>query len=266
VKRKGTLGEVEKAAYWMMETSDRATSTPVWLAKYYEGLKAGAEHEDAVRDAEALVQKYFPASDMASRAAILRDRGLLGSLTFLYGFGSKVYNINRATVMNAYDTFREPGSTAGDKAKAIGTAMFVMTMQAAAMATVGDFLAGHGPKRKDDTKDWMAERAMSFAAYQVPLVQLAFGGRAALPSSGLYAKLKNELRDTATGSHGPAESLAALGALAFAGAGTNQFVRTGKYIDDSLRHDMRRGRYGRVASGLIYGDRDIVTPFNIGQR
>jgi hypothetical protein len=135
VKRKGTLGEVEKAAYWMMETSDRATSTPVWLAKYYEGLKAGAEHEDAVRDAEALVQKYFPASDMASRAAILRDRGLLGSLTFLYGFGSKVYNINRATVMNAYDTFREPGSTAGDKAKAIGTAMFVMTAQAAAMAT-----------------------------------------------------------------------------------------------------------------------------------
>jgi hypothetical protein len=39
VKRKGTLGEVEKAAYWMMETSDRLTATPVWLAKYYERLE-----------------------------------------------------------------------------------------------------------------------------------------------------------------------------------------------------------------------------------
>jgi GGDEF domain-containing protein len=266
VRSKGTLGEVEKAAYWMMETSDRLTATPVWLAKYYERSKAGAPHEDAVRDAEALVQKYFPASDMASRAAILRDRGLLGSLTFLYGFGSKLYNINRVTVTRAYDAWKEPGAGAADKAKAIGVALAVMTTQALALGAMGDFLAGHGPKPGEDAKDWAKERALSLTAYQFPIANLLFGGRAALPSSGLYAKLKNELVGAAGGDIGPAETIAAIGSALTLGTGANQFLRTGKYLDDSFRHDFRRRRYGRIASGLIYGDRDIVTPLNLFDR
>jgi GGDEF domain-containing protein len=266
IRSKGALGEVEKAAYWMMETSDRLTATPVWLAKYYERSKAGAPHEDAVRDAEALVQKYFPASDMASRAAILRDRGLLGSLTFLYGFGSKLYNINRVTVMHAYDAWKEPGAGAADKAKAIGVALAVMTTQALALGAMGDFLAGHGPKSGEDAKDWAKERALSLTAYQFPIANLLFGGRAALPSSGLYAKLKNELVGAAGGDIGPAETIAAIGSALTLGTGANQFLRTGKYLDDSFRHDFRRGHYGRVASGLIYGDRDIITPLNLFDR
>jgi hypothetical protein len=276
VKRKGALGEVEHAAYWMMEASDRATATPVWLAKYWEGLDAGATHETAVRDAEATVQKYFPASDMASRAALLRDKGLLGNLAFLYGFGSKLYNLNRATILHAVDAVRDGDKTTYEKSKAVGLAIGVILAQASVVGLTNDFLSGHGPKKNEDKEAWLKERALSFVTYQLPVVQLLLGGRAALPASGLFAKERQERhrilaqfgvveRKPQEKSIGPWESLAALGSMSVAGAGMNQFVRTGQYLDKSAKRDLRLGKYRRFASGLIYGNRDIITPLNLGE-
>lgn len=265
VRSKGTLGEIEHAAYWMMETSDRMTATPIWLAKYAELLEKDVKPEIAGQEADALVRKYFPSSDPASRAAWLRDRGAWGYLTFLYGFGSKVYNINRATITHAVDSVREPGRSTGSKAQAVGVALGVLLAQGLVIGGVADFVSGHGPKEdKEGWGEWAEERALQYVQYQLPWMNLFTGGRGALPATGLFKKLKNEALSTVTLENGPLESIVTLGGLAVGGAGFNQLNRTAHYTDEGLVEDVYRGRYRRAASNLLYGDKGVVTPFNIG--
>jgi site-specific DNA-cytosine methylase len=263
--------DIEKYAYAMMEASDRATSTPVWLAKYYQLIEKGVPHAEAVRDSDALVRKYFPSSDQASKANLLRDKGFWGSVTFLAGFANKLYNVNRRTITNAADAWREPGATKMDKAEAIGTAMFVLVGQAAVLGVAGDFMSGRGPKKKDDdakgVAKWAGERVLATIPYQLGPLASAFnpGGRGGLPAGSLLGKLLTEgksafFEDGRTSldprHHGPAEILGALGAgLVFQGAGLNQLTKTGRYIDRNMSRDWRAGRYRSIPSGLIFGDK-----------
>jgi hypothetical protein len=278
---KGSLGKIQKIAYAAMEASDRATATPIWLAKYMQGLGEHGDHDVAVRDAEATVQKYFPQSDMASRAALLRDKGFLGQLTFLWGFGSKVYNLNRGVITDMLDAIRDPEESTGDKSLAVAKAVGMALGYAVVIGGLSDFVSGKGPKRTGTAADWVKEKALSYAQYNIPLLQF-WSDRSAIPAAGLWAKFKNEAHRSGA-EHGifspkpnekPVgewESLAALGSgLAVTGGapgvGLNQALRTGKYLDNRAGGDLRRGQYGRLVSGLIYGDSDRITPFNIGQR
>lgn len=267
---KGALGTVQHWAYAPMEFSDRVTVTPIWLAKYMQELAATNDHDVAVREAEATVQKYFPSSDMASRAALLRNKGFLGQLTFLWGFGSKVYGLNRRVITDMVDSWRDPEESVGDKGIATARAVGVALGYAVTIGLLGDFVSGKGPKRTQKDGDWLKEKALSYASYNVPMLQY-FSDRSAIPASGLWAKLKNETKGVGDQKHGHWESIAALGsALAIVdgapGVGLNQALKTGKYLDNRASGDLRRGQYGRLLSGLIYGDTDRITPFNIGQR
>lgn len=262
-KSKGLIGDVEHAAYWMLERSDAMTTTTAWTAKYRERLSEGADAADASRDADAMVRKYWVSADPTMRPAWLRDKGLWGGITFLYGFGSKLYNINRRTILHAYDSVKEPGTDGWTKAKAIGSAMAVMTMQAALLEGVGAFLSGHGPKETDDPEKYIKEHAASYVGQLFPLAGLFTGNHGSLPPEGLYKTLKDEITGFAENKKGPTEFAAYLGALAvLRGTGIAPITRAARYYDRNGTDDLRSGAAGRFVSGLLYGGRGAVTPFN----
>jgi hypothetical protein len=271
----GKLGawdlNVQKAAYAMMEGTDAMTSTAVWLAKYGELTEGPTKstHADAVRDADALVRKYFPSHDPAFRAAWLRDRGPMGYITFLYGFGNKVYQMNRRTVTRLADAWA-PEASRGDKAVAIGAAMATFVSQVMLVGMAGEFLSGRGPDDKHDhdvagVAGWAGKAALNYATYQLPAYNAIFGGsRGALPISGLVSKIGTHLPGHQGQPNGPAESLAFWGSLlAAGGSGLNSFSRAGEYADKGLLRDLRGGRYANATSNLMYGDRGAMTPVNI---
>jgi hypothetical protein len=281
VSRRGAKGfyrDIEHAAYWMMETTDRMTATSIWLAKY-QGLmadktleQAPEAHATAVREADALVRKYFPANDAASKAALLRDERFFGQTAFLYGFASKVYNFNRRTIVEAADAWRETGEGAPSRAAVIGRAMLVIGAQAAVMGVAGDFLASRGPKKDDDAKGvakWAVARMLSTIPYQLPIINYLSPGtaRGGLPGTSLMTRLYSEAKGAATGKVGGVELALALGAATVGGmAGFGQASKTGRYIDKGLKHDWQRHGAGSIASGLVFGQKassELVTPLNM---
>jgi hypothetical protein len=281
VSRKGAKGwfrEAEHAAYYMMETTDRMTATAIWLAKY-QGLmadktleQAPEAHATAVREADALVRKYFPANDAASKAALLRDQGFFGQTAFLYGFASKVYNFNRRTIVEAADAWRETGEGAPSRAAVIGRAMFVIGAQAAVMGVAGDFLASRGPKKDDDAKGkakWALARMASTVPYQLPIINYLSPGtaRGGLPGTSLMTRLYSEVKGLGEGKVGGVELAMTLGAATVGGmAGVGQASKTGRYIDRGLKQDWQRHKAGSIASGLVFGQKassELVTPLNM---
>ncbi len=261
--------KVETAAYWAMERTDAMSSTSIWLAKFNELSAAGSLEAEAVRDADATLRKFMPAHDVGGKAALLRDKGFLGAMTFLYGFANRVYGMHRQEVVNMLDAWREPGATKMDKATAVAKFTGHIVALGLVVGGVGDFLANRGPSKPEDAPEWALKRATLTSLYGAPILgpaalSMIDGKPANMKTAPGFALIDRLMRDASNvkkhiagtaqyDSENPAMS--AMDALFILGGspGFGQARKTGGYVMHNLGRDLERGRYGHVVSGLTYG-------------
>ncbi|MFA5943196.1 MAG: hypothetical protein WC876_01880 [Candidatus Thermoplasmatota archaeon] len=255
------LGWLKEHAFVFMEFSDKYSSTPVWLGAYRQALANGASDADAVTKADQTVRQVFPSHSPVDAAAILRDKGFVGTSLMFYGFLSTYYN-------GIADLRRQFGraDTAVQKGKVAGQLLAYVV----AISVLSEFLRGRGREDDEDWAQWFLRKMLSGALSAVP-----FGGdlgnyldakmlgkptmnprSVSLPVT--FLTLGQALIDAASDEKDADKRVKALirSAGPFAGIPAVQPIRTLGYISDVAQGNIEPRDPFDFASGLIYGERE----------
>ena len=267
---RGPLAWLKDHAFAFMEFTDLITSTPIWMGAYRQALAEGKSQKDAVEFADALVRRNFPGHSPVDQAAVLRDRGFIGSSLMFYGYFNVLYNGMRdmGHQLSMSDSTLE-------RVKLGGRMLAFMS----AAVVLSELLSGRGREDDEEWSQWYLRKLLVGSAASVPfggdiataIEQKALGKHANPRQSGLVAAA------TAVGTSGwdLAEQVAAAlkgeGDLAEAekkldafmrnlgpihGLPVSQPARTAGYLKDLLEGDVQAENPGDVLGGLLYGQRE----------
>jgi hypothetical protein len=265
-------------AFFFMEASDTATSTPIWVGAYRQALANGESEADAVTKADHTVRQVFPGHSAVDQAAILRDKGTMGASLMFYGFLNTYYNGLR--------DLAHPLHTAESRTEALKRVPRVggrLLGYALAVSVLSEFLRGRGREPDEDWSQWFLRKMLVG-----PLAAVPYGGDVGafidskvlhkqynahtLSLYGVGLAVADSLLQTATeyANDGPKmdkkieQMLRALGPI-FA-LPTAQPLRTGRYLYDVMTGEREVRDAGDFLSGIVYGERDNqpATPFRPG--
>ncbi len=267
---RGPMEWVKHHAFDLMEASDWATSTPIWIGAYRQALAEGATEEGAVTKADSTIRKVFPSHSPVDQSGIVRDKGIIGTSLMFYGFLNTYYNGLR-------DLQRQVGTADGKwaSAKVGGRALGYML----AVGVLSEFLRGRGREPGEEWEHWFLRKLLATGLTSVPgggdlanLVEAKAMGKQSNPRSvsivgvaaGLYDGLERASDDTKAGDK-RVEALVR-GLAPILGLPVSQPLRTGKYIEGLVSGDRAAADPFEAASGLIYGEKDEqpATPLRPG--
>jgi GGDEF domain-containing protein len=247
-------------AFAFMEFSDWATSTPVWLGSYKQALAEGLSEKEAIRKADSNVRDVFPSHSAVDQAAVLRDKGFIGSSLLFYGFLNTFYNGMR----DVGHQFSKADDVGGKATQAGRMLAYVM-----AVTVLSEFLRGRGKEPGEDWAQWYLRKLLTG-----PLTSVPFGGdlsnyidakalhKKTNPrnqslvgvATNLYDALEqasNENKDADKRVENLIRSIAPI-----VGIPASQPLRTGKYLKDVATGNRTVRNPADFVGGLIYGEHD----------
>jgi hypothetical protein len=93
-KKVGLTEKGERLDAMIRAGLDHLNSRTVWTAAKASAESRGLSREDAVKFADDAVRRTLPSGDLGDRAAILRKKNSWVGALMMYGYRSKVYNLN----------------------------------------------------------------------------------------------------------------------------------------------------------------------------
>lgn len=261
---RGPVAWMKDHAFFFMEFSDKATSTPIWMGAYRQALAEGKSEADAVTFADVVVRQVFPSHSPVDAAPILRDKGFIGTSLMFYGFLSTYYNGIRELLHPLHTA--EDGVELAKRVPRVGGRLLGYML---AVSVLSEFLRGRGREDDEDWAQWFLRKSLAGWLSAVP-----FGGDFSNAiEGGLLGKQTNP-RVTSIATTGIALGKAALElgdegkegdkkledlirAIApVIGIPASQPLRTGKYLRAVSEGELEPRNPADVAGGLIYGERD----------
>lgn len=253
-----------------MHAVDGYVSTAVWTAAMNDALAMKDENGARVHD-EASAYKYaddklrqiMPTHETAEMPALLRDKGLVGSLLMAHGFQNTLYNIARTS-------WHERGPI-----EATGR-ILAMTLVS---GLAGGLLLGHGKEDDETWGQWALRKALASPFELIPFLpnvtepvidHLVTGKakKADVRNAPVLAGVQTLLEGVGSLAGDNATTAdkvwTAIELMLFAGKlPSRQISKTGRYLQTEAGNDISHGHFGDVASGLVYGPkakRKTATP------
>lgn len=262
---KGLLATASHIVEHGMHLVDGYVSTAVWNAAMNDAKGKGMEDAAAFKYADDKVRQLMPTHEKAEMPALLRDRGVIGSLLMAHGFQNTLYNVARTS-------WHERGAL-----EATGR-ILAMTLVS---GLAGSLLLGHGKEDDETWGQWSLRKAVA-APFELvpflpnvsePLIDRLVTGKAKkadvrnAPALAGMQTLMEGYGQLASDNATSADKFWAAAQLAlFAGKlPARQIARTGRYLQDEAGSDLSHGRIGDFGSGLAYGSkakRRTATPFD----
>lgn len=256
---RGPLEVINHHAFVLMEASDWATSTPIWYAAYRQGLASEMTESDAVTKADETVRQVFPSHSPVDQAAILRDKGFVGTSLTFYGFLSTYYNGLRDLGHGfAKKSIPEQARIGGN-----------IVGYVVAVSVLSEFLRGRGKEPGEEWEDWFLRKMMAGMFAPIPFggdisnkIEGALLGKAANPrvtsTMGTAIALGQAVFQAAGSSAEPdrkvSDLLRALGPVA--GVPISQPLKTGRYLYEVGAGQREVRNPFDLIGGVIYGERD----------
>jgi hypothetical protein len=167
-RRNKFLQGVVDSAYLFQELTDKATHTPIWMARYLEEQARGLSHEESVRRAGDAVRRTFPPETMADKPRILRSN--LSMMLLFYGYANKIYNSQRRDLDTIRQRWHDPGSSLSSVVGAVAGAAAAMAATALVNGVMAEFMSGRGQEPGESTWEWLARKWTGALAYPLPFV------------------------------------------------------------------------------------------------
>ena len=265
-------------SFFFMETVSVLTATPVWMGAHQQAVSEGRTQEDAVKFADDILSRVFPSHAPVDQAGILRDKGLIGLSTVMYGYLSVAYRAQHRLIMPLFEQ-EFLNAPAGQKAATVGTVAGRLLGFYVAYSVLGELLMGRGPEAGDDDEEepgnhalrwrnWFMRKLIAGPLATVPVYDFARAFEAAAtgkpapsarstPLASVAELLSKEIRTVFNSEKSSPERVYALAKLPLEGMGISfvPFDTQGKWLIDVALGNVQVNGPGDVASGLIYGQR-----------
>ncbi|RUM90695.1 MAG: hypothetical protein DSZ27_08370 [Thiomicrospira sp.] len=160
------VSEVEKYAYSHIAYLDMAVAIPTWKAAYRKAISENQSEQDAVSYADSIVAQTQSSGDIIDLAAIQRNTNTVKLFTMFYSYFSSFYNMMASSSRKVEGKWSE-----GNKAEAVGYAMFAFTNLVVLPALLAELIVGRGPDEEDD-ESWSEWAASNVGVY--PFMGLVF--------------------------------------------------------------------------------------------
>lgn len=251
--------EWNRKAFKGLGFMDALISVPAWMGAYRHALSKGAEHEQAVLEADRTVRLNLMSGNPKDQLAVQRDPDKFMKLvTMFMGDGPAQYNLLR---------------NAGHKMDGLnGWAAFAGTAAMVSMANiVGDWLKGQGPAPNEDKKKWAARKAALAWTQPIPIVRdvasavdgklngKPFSDYRLSPAVAVGQKVVDQMGHTQALIDGKEKvpdfalhSIDTLGHV-FGIGGTAQFVASGKYLRRVQTGEERPKNAAELAYNTVAG-------------
>jgi len=170
---RGVIGFAKEHAFVMNEVSEWATSTPIWLGAYRQGLEQRLSEAEAVSYADAIIRQALVSHNLVDLPTMLRNRGVVGQMLMFAGAFNHFYN--------QFRTLHAQGRSAG----AVGAAQVARYAGRAAGLSIGLFVVGavvrgQGPAKDEPVEAWLFRKlALEGFAQLIPGLGEAANGIAA---------------------------------------------------------------------------------------
>lgn len=170
---RGVIGFAKEHAFVMNEVSEWATSTPIWLGAYRQGLEQQLSEAEAVSYADAIIRQALVSHNLVDLPTMLRNRGVVGQMLMFAGAFNHFYN--------QFRTLHAQGRAAG----AVGAAQVARYAGRAAGLSIGLFVVGavvrgQGPDKDEPVEAWLFRKlALEGFAQLIPGLGEAANGLAA---------------------------------------------------------------------------------------
>ncbi|HTP30257.1 MAG TPA: hypothetical protein VMK12_31945 [Anaeromyxobacteraceae bacterium] len=145
--RRTGLSFLKDHAFVLMEWTDAATATPLWLGAYRQAIAEGRDERTAVRYADSRVRKAFPSHSVVDKAAILRSPGFWGRLTVFLGYFNTVFNLQREALHKVYV------AKGWARLPAAGVAGMQLLALGVTTQLLPELVSGRGPEAGDEDED-----------------------------------------------------------------------------------------------------------------
>jgi len=259
---KGPLAFYKEHAFALNEAVDATTSTAIWLGAYRQYLEAAdAKESDAVAFADATIRKVLVSHSPIDQSALMRDKGLIGTMLLFHGAFNQFYNQFRNLQHRAAHA-EDVGEFARNSGAMLGLAI--------GLFVIGSLVRGKGPEKDEEKAQWLFRMLLlEGAAGLIPFVGEL--------GSTINAKVLNKRpapRNNSLGGVGAgiAESVFTMAdeekdakkrinaflrsAGTVTGMPVSQVLRTGNYLFDVLSDEREARGPGDVVGGVLYGERD----------
>lgn len=145
----GPIGWYKDNAFAFAEAVEYATSTPIWLGAYRQGIAESKTEAEAIEFADATVRQVLVSHNTVDLAALMRDKGPIGHLTMFFGAFNHFYN-----------QFRQLGHDLGeaDTLKTRAVKAGKMLGLATGIYLVGSAVRGHGKGEDEERWQWALRR------------------------------------------------------------------------------------------------------------
>jgi len=265
-------------SFILMETVSVATTTPVWMGAHRQAIAEGRTQEEAVKFADDVLSKVFPSHSPVDQAGILRDKGVIGLSTIMYGYLSVAYRAQHRLIMPLFEQefLNEP---VGQKAATVGTVAGRLLGFYIAYSVLGELLMGRGPEAGDDDdeepgnhslrwRNWFMRKLVAGPLSTMPVYDVgrafeaAYTGKPApsprgTPIASVTELLWKQMRAVFDGEKGAPERVYALVKLPLEAFGISfvPFDTQGKFLLDVALGNITIEGPGDVLSGMFYGQR-----------
>jgi GGDEF domain-containing protein len=160
------LGETQFRLY---EWIDRFTSRVTFKAAFDGARAEGLSEADAARRADDAVRRTLASHDVAEKPRLMRSKSGLGAIVMFYGYANRGWNQRFRARDDIARTWGREDATATDKASAV--AGYAAKMMALSVIGAGAaYLAGRGPKKKDDPEAWAVSHVLMEPLHEWPFV------------------------------------------------------------------------------------------------
>ena len=151
----GFLGFYKDHQFDLMEASNHAVSTPIFLGAYHQGIAEGMGEEKAIRFADDVLSRVMPSHNVVDQAGILRDKNGVGAMVIFYSYQNTVYR----SVRNIATSVQSGTISKADGLKRAMAVFFCMSI-------IGELLMLRGPESGDgDPEDGPNREAKKWARW-----------------------------------------------------------------------------------------------------
>jgi hypothetical protein len=262
----GLWRKVGETQFRMYEWIDRFTGRVTFKAAFDAARAEGLPEADAARRGDDAVRRVLASHDIAEKPRLMRSKSGWGAIVMFYGYANRGWNQRFRARDDVARLWGNEEATAGDKAVAVANYAAKM-LALAVIGTGAAYMAGRGPKKKDDWTEWAATQVALEPLHEWPIIggvaeKVAKGERAdARTEPGLAYMLDtvNRVEDlvkktnsnTLTGEDKIWVGVDSILGLTLGG----QVAETADYAHKLATGQTRPRGPGDVASGLIYGER-----------
>jgi GGDEF domain-containing protein len=269
------LGETQ---FRMYEWIDRFTGRVTFKAAFDAARAEGLSDADAARRGDDAVRRVLASHDIAEKPRLMRSKSGWGAIVMFYGYANRGWNQRFRARDDIARLWGNEEATSKDKAAAVATYAAKM-LALAVIGTGAAYMAGRGPKKKDDWEQWAVTQVALEPLHEWPLIggiaeKVAKGERAdARTEPGLAYMLDtiNRIEDLV---HKAGNNSLSAEEKLWAGVDSLLGLTLGGQVQETAdyAHKLATGQArprgpGDVASGLIYGERKepVRTPLTDAQ-